>query len=91
MLPKFGLLALLAPAAIEAAAPKRAPCGTESPNHEFTKLSNGFRAAEAKAGFGSIAERATTQVNTYIHIISVDRTYQGGYVDVSSPNFAWID
>lgn len=85
MLPKFGLLAFLAPAAIEAAvAARRAPCGTESPNHEFTKISNGFRAAEAKAGFSSITERATTQVNTYIHIIAADRTYQGGYVDVSS-------
>lgn len=69
----------------EAAELKRSPpCAAPAPQDDFISKMKEFKAEEKdQAHISSIA--ADRQINTYIHIIAKDRTYDGGYVSVRTP------
>lgn len=83
MLPRRALLSLLTTVSVKAVAVYHDICGDAPPSGEYLQVMKDFRIAEAKAGFSPITQRAVTHVRTYVHVIAADKTYVGGYVDVS--------
>lgn len=77
------VLSLLVPAAVQALATTRSPpCSAPAPEQQFLNVLHDFRAQEANVSANALVERAQAQVKTFIHIIAIDRSYNGGYVDV---------
>ncbi|OAA43609.1 metalloprotease MEP1-like protein [Metarhizium rileyi] len=78
---KLGLLSLLTHAAVDAVASQGSPCGTRAPSDEYVRVARQLSAEQDEGGLKARSWWETTYINTYVHIISHDETYEGGHVD----------